>query len=82
MHSFLKNVFKKPTDHVGINAVMRDKNTEFFVIENTQPDTNKAKVLGCVIFRTFHRPPFGAFVSYVALNDKFKLTTLDQTMIS
>lgn len=75
-------MFKKPTDHKDIDTVTKDKNTECVLIEYKNPEANRSKVLGCVVFQTFDNLPFAAFFSYVALQNKFKSASLDKTMIS
>ena len=72
----------KNTDHEGIHVVMKNKETECVLIQHKNSKAHKSKIDCCVVFRTFDNLPFGEFVSYVALNEKFKLTSLDQTIVS
>ena len=81
MHSFLNTVFTKAFDRKGIDEVMKNKATKCVLIEYKHPDAANSNILDCAVFQNFHLPPFGAFVSYEAINDKFKLTTCTYSLV-
>ena len=82
VQSILKFVFNKSGDHKGIDAVMKDKYTERFLIEHKSPEANKLKILGCIVFRAFEKLLFDEFVLCIGLQESVRLTSLNKTLIS
>ena len=57
---------------------MRHAETQCIEIEFKIEKPNKGKRIGCISFTNFKRQPFGAFVYYVTLSEKFKTELLDK----
>ena len=70
------SIFKKEADAQGINAVMRHKDTKCVEIVHKNGTSAKPKTIGCIVFQTLDTSPYGAFIFYVALHEKFKTETL------
>ena len=67
---FLHHCFPQTADRDAINKVLTTMETKFLVL------TNKEKCIGCVIFKYLDEPPFGAFISYVAIFPDYNLTRI------
>ena len=60
---------------------MRHENT--ICVENVfnnNANLSKEKTIGCIVFQTFDTSPYGDFISYVALSEKFKTDTLHRML--
>ena len=68
--------FKQGYDSRGINAVMRHKDTKGVEIIHKNDTTKRDKTIGCIVFQKLDTSPYGAFIFYVDLHEKYKTETL------
>ena len=65
--SMLKEVFEDSSTRKAIDIVLLHKDTKFLWLDYTVHSAHQPNCIACVVFRIFHKPPFGTFVSHICL---------------
>ena len=68
--SFLHHCFPQIEDKKAINKILAFADSKYLVL------THSEKCIGCVIFKFLDGPPFGAFISYVAIHPNYNLSKI------
>ena len=75
---FVKHQFVGDEDDKAIEKCFRDEDIKFIAIEHVNSKSNKSKIVSCVVFKILSKPPFGVYISYIAVNGDMKTSDLHE----